>query len=266
MAVIEEIKIFFSGSFQCRLATDPAPTASSPKGPKNVPAGAAGAGWTFSYQEPAFDRVIRLSKPVSLRNALMEPFRPVKVEQIQIKPRSPIATLQLPWQTVSTDPLLGTEVSLGSSAVFDTAAGTGALTQEAILNLKFSIGSLFSAEPKSRVLLDGMQGSDTAWSADYLARKPGLVLANAANMDVSRFNLLTTSPSLVGNYSIFYSYRCPTRQISLVNVEYPLNVTGILRTLLLGWHFYLDLAFYRFDGDTLVGQMDGTLRGVHSDL
>lgn len=265
MAFLKQIKITFGGSFQCRLATDPAPTSSSPTSPTSIPPGAIGSGWTYSYHEPPLDRVIRLANPVSLRNALMEPFNPVKVTQIQFQPQAPFGSFELPWQTIPADPLIGTGVSLGPSAVFDTAAGGGTVTQEAILNLKFSIGTLFTADPMRKVVLDGAQGNNPAWSADYVARKPGLVLSAAPSMDSSRFNVLTTNPAVVANYSVFYGFRCPSKQVPLTNVNYGLGGTSVLAQLLLGWSFYLDLAFYRFDGDTLVGQMDGVLSGLHSD-
>ena len=51
------------------------------------------------------------------------------------------------------------------------------------------------------------------------------------------------------------------------NVDFsPAGATGILAAIPLGWTWTLHLTFSRFDGDTLVGRVEGDLSGIHSDL
>ena len=266
MSVFKQIRVRFKGSFQCRLATDLAPTNGSPKGPNTPPQ--QNVGWTFAYDEPRFDRIIRLANPVALRNLLIDPFTPVKVTEIQVQPQLPFTFpgQEIPFQTVPADAVLNLPVSLGNQVVFDTAAGTG-ISYEALLNLKFSIGgTTFTADPGQLPILDGQQGADPSWGAEYATRKAALILAAQGNLPPARLSVLT-NPQLFAMYVTFFGGRCPTKTIPLTNVNYSLSSSGIFSTLLLlGWSWTLDLAFYRFDGDTLVGQMDGMLSGIHSDL
>jgi hypothetical protein len=76
--MVDKLKFEFNGSFQCRLSTDPAPATASPKNPATDP------GWTFAYGETKFDRIIRLSSPVSLRSALVDPWQDTKVSKVWI--------------------------------------------------------------------------------------------------------------------------------------------------------------------------------------
>jgi hypothetical protein len=54
--------------------------------------------------------------------------------------------------------------------------------------------------------------------------------------------------------------------VPLTNDNWDPRAAGsVLGEILLGWSWFLDLAFYRFDGDTLTGKTDGVLSGFHSD-
>jgi hypothetical protein len=277
---MKQIRIKFGGSFQCRLATDTATTRASPRDPSEVEPGRPDAGWTFAYNEPAFDRIIRLSNPVSLRNALIDGFTPTRVTEIEVQFEQLVSIpgVEPPWVPIPVNPLLGVPVSLGPNPMFDTAAGSGPVTQEAILNLQFSIGSdLFKAVPLHTPRLIGPKtldpafenpdGTDRRWVLDYLARKPPLVLAlGSGAMDTRRFNLLVLPTGRLKTYANFYGYRCPTGSFSLKDVDFQIGQPGILGGILFGWTWSLELSFFRFDGDTLVGQMDGVLSGFHSDF
>jgi hypothetical protein len=283
MALLKRIHVKFGGSFQCRLATDFASKGASPRDASEIEPGRPDAGWTFAFAEQPLDRIIRLANPVSLRNALMEGFTPTRVTSIEVQHHPLFGVgFEPPFLSVPSDPLLGAVVSLGANPMFDTAAGGGAVTLEAILNMQFSIGgNLFAAVPVSLPKLVGARapdpafqtpnGSDSRWIAEYMLRKPQLVAPLSQQMDVRRWNLLTVlSPSAgtpyIPRYASFFGYRCPTATFPLKDVNFILNQPGTLGSLLLGWTWSLELSFFRFDGDTLVGQMDGLLSGLHSNV
>src|SRR5687768_8115587 len=119
--MIKQLRIRFEGSFQCRLATERDPTNASPKDPY----GTAAEGWTFAYKERKFDRIIRTFSPVELRTAPLAAWESVRVKTIEKDEGvgfKPVA---------SSDVLYGLLVGFGA-AKFDTKAGDGGMTKEAI--------------------------------------------------------------------------------------------------------------------------------------
>src|SRR5262245_22750278 len=83
--MIDAAVIVLRGSFQFRIATNMEHPSKSPYchisyAKKHDPSGTdrlsliAGVGWTFTYGEAPFDRKVRLSKPVDLRNLLIDPW------------------------------------------------------------------------------------------------------------------------------------------------------------------------------------------------
>jgi hypothetical protein len=134
---IRQLTFGFSGSFQVRLATDPDPTNFSPNGPKSPPAGVPpfsrpGEGWTFDFDEPLFDRVVRFASPVSLRtDGLLEPWRDVTVISVKVDRGTGLAAVA--------DPLLGQPVTFGKFVKLDAAAGGGP-GQEALKEFEFMVG------------------------------------------------------------------------------------------------------------------------------
>jgi len=116
MALITLLNISFAGSFQARLAVGFDPGNSSPTDPYGI-YGKKSEGGTSAYQEKPFDRIIRLSQPVDLRNARMDPWEDTTVKSVQIdsgmgvKPAPP------------GNPLLGQVVSLGTAAKFIEGEG-----------------------------------------------------------------------------------------------------------------------------------------------
>lgn len=267
--IFKRIKISFSGSFQCRLATDPDPstaTRSDPENPLRAP------GWTYDYGEASFDRIIRLQSPVELRSALIDPFIPVSVTAIEVQPES-LGGIELPFQAVPSDPLLGVPVSLGDGAFFDSAAGGGA-GREAIVNCKMSFGTQLTATPTSKPVLTGIV-RDAATTADYFLRKPAAIAAALATGSIvpPRAAVLAKPgltpllpPRNIENYANFYGITESIVPVAATIDFVPAGATGVLASLLLGWSFTINLTFSRFDGDTLTGGMTGSLEGVHSDL
>ncbi|MCX5328578.1 hypothetical protein [Streptomyces sp. NBC_00140] len=76
--------------------------------------------------------------------------------------------VELPFQSVPVDPLLGLPVSLGSNPMFDEAAGGGA-TFEHVRNCNLTFGTLVTATPTSTPHLTGV--SDTGAGSEYLLKK-----------------------------------------------------------------------------------------------
>ncbi|RAJ90043.1 hypothetical protein LX87_05569 [Larkinella arboricola] len=158
--MLKEAIIRFAGSFQCRLGTNPDPTTtpdtpavSSPTDPFGDIRRPAALGWTFPYSESRFDGIIRCQQPVELRNALIDPFEPVKVTGIEVKPESlgPLG-FELPFQPVPVDPLLGLPVSLGEKAYFLSSVCSQAKVDNLARKEKRQILNLFHSN-----LLDYVQ-------------------------------------------------------------------------------------------------------------
>jgi hypothetical protein len=265
--MINQLKIYFAGSFQARLATESDPTGASPTDPYGV-YGAAGRGWTFAYRETAFDRVIRLSRPVELRTALMDPWHDAGVTALEEDSGSGL-------RPVTQDVLLGKVLSLGS-AKFDTASGGGAMTREALIDFRLTIGgNLFAANAVSPPRLDGVDGQDhSAWQADYTARKRTLL--RGAGLDAVRARVL--ADYFYDTYASFFQARCASTPATLQGIRFgsqpasPHTMNVRVRPNILyrldppastkyTWTF--QAAFYRFDGDTLTGQVDGTIVATH---
>jgi hypothetical protein len=148
------IKISFAGSFQCRLATDPDPTDSSPNepAPDSSPFGTVGKGWTFAYYEENFDRIIRLSNPHALRNAMVDEWQDTRITLVEAS-RS-LGQYMSPMQDaplgddillmpVLSDPLMSQVVSLGQAKFASATPGGGTGDGHEVLeDFAFSIGTM----------------------------------------------------------------------------------------------------------------------------
>src|SRR5262249_25953024 len=164
-------RILFSGSFQCRVATSGAPT---PGGPTDTDgkSGAHPDSWTFAYGEQPFDRVVRFSNPVQLRNALIDPWEDVRVNSVEVNSTRGRLPAGAGLRRVP-DPLVGKVVSLGDAKLDDTL-GVTLGGKEAIVDLALDIGGgLFTADPADPppVLKDYDPGL-THWAREYELRKP----------------------------------------------------------------------------------------------
>lgn len=251
--MISQLKVSFAGSFQCRLATDNDPTNASPTDPYGD-YGPAAQGWTFAYREARFDRHIRLTSPVQLRSALVDPWKNAVVTRVECDRGAGLVNLP-------TDPLLNQLISLGSAS-FDTKSGGGGVTREALVGLRFAIGSMFQGTPATLPVLNGAQGSQTSWGTEYGSKKK--LSMQTSSLDPVRAKVLN---SMFDTYQSFFQVRCPTKPFSLKGVTFGSAVSGVLTQLeppaSVEYEWIVSMAFYRFDGDTLTGRMDGTLTANH---
>jgi hypothetical protein len=268
---LNAVRVSFGGSFQCRLATDPDPSDWSPSDPFGQLRSPRGLGWTFAYNEPPFDRVIRFSNPVQIRNALVDPWVNTRVTGVQVK----LTNLAMPsvnpdWTYVPTDPLMNVGVSLGNRVFFDTKRGGGSTGFEALMEFRFALGSsLFTASASGLPKLQGVE-RDQGVMQEYLNKKPMLIAS--ATMDPIRLQTLTT-PVVDANGQImlrtsplaqFFSYTCRSGRILLRDVAIDQTVLwGLVAAgaQINDWEWWLEAAFSRFDGDTLTGQVEGLLSG-----
>ena len=169
----------------------------------------------------------------------------------------------------SSDLLSGMIVTFGD-AKFDTKAGGGGVTREALADFSFHIGDpsfplpVIGAKPATTPVLDGVDGSDASWSKDYKARKPSLI-KKASSIDPERKKVL--ADTYFDSYESFFQLRCPTKPVKLKNVLFGKTVSGVLTKLdspaSSKYDWTVQLAFYRFDGDTLTGICDGSLLAEH---
>jgi hypothetical protein len=245
---IKEIKRTFQGCrFQCRLATDPAYTTALPRSRQS-----GGQGWTFAYNETKFDRVIRLSNPVDLRNGLVDGgWSDARVASVSVDRGRGAIFLA--------DPVLGSIVSLGDAKFQSAPPGNGP-TKEALVDFRFSIGVLLKADAASIPVSPGLDppGGTPALVKQYLKKKPAAI--SGINLDPDREDYLNSAdelPTPLERYADKYQYRGPYPGILLNNVTFN-HAQGLLKEM--GnpgnYQWVLDLAFYQFDGDTLVGLLD----------
>ncbi|MFJ8082961.1 hypothetical protein ACIQ6Y_20425 [Streptomyces sp. NPDC096205] len=264
----KQIKIYFQGSFQCRLATNTDPpdvSRSDPYGDLRLP---ASTGWTFDYDEPRFDRRIRTASPVALRSALVDDFVPTTVTGIDAQPEA-LFGVELPFQSIPVDPLIGLPVSLGPDVMFDEAGGGGA-TFEKLPNCNLSFGTLLTATPTTTPHLTGV--SDTGAGTEYRLKKPAAIaVALAAGAVVpTRVKVLSEEgpipllPKYLQTYSGFFGAKASTEPVPVSLNFSPAGSSGVLASILLDWTWTLGLTFSRFDGDTLTGRLEGDLLGVHA--
>src|SRR5262245_7295592 len=92
----------------------------------------SGVGWTFAYNEKPFDRIIRLSNPVDLRQGLMDGWSDAKVAGIAVDEGKGL-------RIGFTDPVIGEIVSLGKAKFQAASPGRGD-KKEALVDFHFSIG------------------------------------------------------------------------------------------------------------------------------
>jgi hypothetical protein len=283
-----KIKITFAGSFQCRLATDPDDTSASPNvpAPEGSPHGSLGKGWTYAYKEEKFDRVIRLSKPHALRNAMVDPWEDAKVTMVEASRSlglymSPVMDAPL-WDDillmpVLTDPLMNQVVSLGDAKFASATPGGGTGDGHEVLeDFAFSIGGmLFQARQVGKTKGTGVNYLGDAVKAEYKQKKTALVKAFKNSMDQTRRKLVTEYykdepeerggiPRHIQTYASFFTMHADMPNIPLTQVQVTggRGVAWLTRQPGLVWK--LSLNFGRYDGDTLTGKIKGVLEGRDS--
>jgi hypothetical protein len=254
--MITKLGVKFGGSFQCRLATDPAAATDSPQSPFDAQGAMTSVnGWTFAFQEGPFDRIVRLSGPVELRNALLYKWADTVVTAVAVDRGNGFLAEK--------DLLLGRVISLGNTK-FDAAAG-GRAAFEKLVDFKFRIGNLLTADADRAPQLNGLE-QDANWQVDYIMRKPVRYL-QTGQIDPTRKKVFdynppeALSPYLFRDwYAQVFSMRSRTQTVTLRRVSLP-RATGILREV--GdtgqYDWKLSLSFFQFDPDTLVGNVWGEL-------
>lgn len=243
LASVAQLRLVFRGSFQCRLATEAEPTDRKP-GPA-----------------PA-DGIIRFSKPVQLRSALMDPWEDVKVTLVESSFSRDRLTMGGGKPGPGVDPLVGKVVSLGP-ARFDTRLGksyrspAGIPCEEAISGLSLNIGGgLVTAEPDNPPPLCARKDPDVKpWSAEYQTRKPGLVEVHRKRMDPARRDTLERIDHLADGFEEVGTYVGPLKNFRC-NAASRFNPKNWFET---PFHWTIDMTFFRYDADTLTGRVDGQI-------
>lgn len=262
--MIKRLLISFQGSFQARMATDPDPTNASPTDPDGT-YGRKGAGWTLAYKEKPFDRVIRLSKPVDLRSALMDEWIDTSVRGVWVERDPPPKGYPSPMLLMEPTNLESKVISLGV-AKFDTAAGGGVVSKEALIDFSFNIdGKDLTAEAASPPLMDGLDDPAhviPSFMTEYTNTKPKRIAA--AQLDPLRKKVLE-KPYALEILGRFFMLSIPARTFALKNVAIGIK-SGVLsemsKTTDYAWRVE-NLFFHRFDGDTLTGRCGGALWAEH---
>jgi hypothetical protein len=273
------VRITFAGSFQARLATNGADQKDSPT--EWVDSSPDRTGWTFSYNELRLDRVIRLSNPLQLRSALVDPWRDAKVTKVEVSASALglVGGYWGPMMEFKGDPLIGQVVSLGE-AKFNSRDGGGGMGYEVLDDFAFSVGGTqFLAKQAQKTRLTGVKDLPKEWVAHYRQTKAAAVAGALAGMPPARQKLLTTFssgeekkpgaiPRFIGTYSYFYATygEMPDIPLNQVQILANVGVLGAAKQVADQHTWRLSLTFSRFDGDTLTGQIDGVLEGRDSKL
>jgi hypothetical protein len=142
LTVVEGVRLYFAGNFECRLATDSNKYDDKRGSPQTVdPAGKViPGGWTFALiDEPDFDRIIRFSGPKVTRSQVPA-FVPVKIKKVvAVKPKDVDFT--------TGDSVIGQDVNLGGNNYFYGQDGADYNPgQEPIANFKILVGTVLSGE------------------------------------------------------------------------------------------------------------------------
>jgi hypothetical protein len=273
-----KVRLAFSGSFQCRLATESDGTDHKPTDPKGV-YGTLSVGTTYAFREPAFDRVIRFSQAemlshlperLPLREALMDPWQDVKVDWLEVNTTRAKATLGGGGLTRVTDPIIGQVVSLGKFAKFDTHTGTINSAHEAIIDLSLGIGGkMFTADPDIPPPLCKRFDPDvTDWKDEYLQRKPKLVQQFGSKMDPVRKAIFEQLRDTDGEPEYIHKcgyqfYEVGTYTCKLKNVRSMGSSNLDQRKWLdVPFEWSISLTFFRYDCDTLTGRVVGEIRAA----
>jgi hypothetical protein len=228
-----------------------------------------GEGGTFAYDERAFDRVIRLSNPVDLRNCLVDPWRNTSVTQVLF------GTGQRPAGTPEVTPLNGGLVTVGNqnptpdkpgpmfSASHNDHARPG---YEVILNFHLNIGGIIDADTSTSPRV-GIFATYPLWGVEFTMRKTTKFQADKVGMHLQRA-LFVQEHGLNGNSSHFVYYEIFNKLFIAQNsITFNMDA-GIVSQLnqIPNAQWRLAMAFYRYDDDTLTGQVDGSLLGFDPSI
>jgi hypothetical protein len=261
-----KVRLAFSGSFQCRLATDNDGTDWKPTDRRGE-YGTLSVGQTYAFHEHPFDRKIRFSKPDQLREALMDPWQDVTVEWLEVNTTRAKVPVGGGGLTRVTDPIVGQVVSLGEFAMFDTHTGGTYNCHEAIINLSLSIGGkMFTADADFPPPLCKAFGPFVRdWAEEYQQRKPKLVQQFGSKMDRLRKACLEVIRESSGEFD----YINTISYLFYIMGAYPgklRNVRSMGSSKLdqRKWQdvpveWWISLTFFRYDCDTLTGRVEGQI-------
>src|SRR5262249_47280223 len=156
------------------------------------------AGGTLSYNEEPFDRVVRLSNPHALRNAMVDPWEDTRVTMVEVSPsQAPRVWPETDERLVpvETDSLAGQVVSFGEAHVNAAEeAGAGGIGYEVLDNFAFSIGgNSFKAEQAGKTRMTGIKPLPEAGSVliGYRKKKKDEVKKGLGTMHPDRARLLS---------------------------------------------------------------------------
>lgn len=229
----------FKGVFQCRLPTD-ADASTERRG---------NMGWTYAYaNEPDLDRIIRFNFPDSPR---------LHAPDVGV-----IITDAIIDSQYTNDSLIGQTVNLGSNSYFD--GSNGANGREPILNFEFHIGNDRDyVKCQSRDIPVGGGAHNTSFplpmQLDALVNSR-IQKLKSQDDDISKARLEKIRRSLWGIYYMEVTYT------SILDIhEYDPVDSGIVKLMKENGVANLDLQmnFYGFDGDGLVGYVNGTVMGQY---
>jgi len=270
VTVIDEIDLHFEGSFQCRLATD--------KDASNDPTGHVG--WTYKLPlEPNLDRIIRFSSPVALRKYVV--FTPVKITKL--------ISQQPLVEFTQGDSVIGEAINLGPQTLFNgnNTQGNPPVNppgREPLQDFQVKIGSgLFSGQsttaPKGQgavpdpeieaELKKGELGTVDKYfrerydklKNDWDQMTPAQQ-ASPAGQDLKfrltkfKGNYLQPNAGWQAFYALVGSYPGDIDKTITINA----GSSKALKRFAMATKFRVSFDFSKFDGEALVGSVEGFLR------
>jgi hypothetical protein len=259
MGLITQLDIKFSGSFQARLAvgmdrSDASPT--DPYGEYGGKSAGGGVSATYAYKEKPFDRIIRLSKPVDLRNVQLNPWTDTVVRSVMMfvdgkfKPAPP------------GNALVGSAVSLGEKAKWIEGEGYE------LTGVTLSIGSFLVGNPTNK--LEGWNVTQVfSRKADYQKEKEAALRADFGEVDPVRLKVLDENKAKnFDSWSMIH--------ISICTYGLDFDPGKLVFTAVFGGGATMEpaanyiwgatLVFSHWDADTLCGRLNGAVGALHKSM
>ena len=242
-ASLHTIGFNFKGVFQLRLATDADP-ADEPRGK---------LGWTFAYDnEPDFDRIIRFNNPTTLRSFVS------KVGVI-------ITDAFIDNQYVQ-DSIIGQTVNLGPNSYFD--GSNGADGHEPIINFEFHVGNnedYIYSETNEPPLGKGAHPTTLPLPLNLTALINSRIQAlQSSKNEIDKSRLKNIRRSLTAMYGLEVMYD-PILDKNIVYNPMNSELVTLMEQRQID-RLSLIMNFYGYDGDGLIGYVNGQVTGVSREL
>ncbi len=256
MAQITQLDVRFGGTFQARMsvgmdASNASPT--DPSGTHGSPSRGAGFSATYAYREKPFDRIIRLSKPVDLRNLQVTPWHDTVVDSVKM-------VVNGKFQSAPPgDPLTGRVVSLGDKVKWIEDEGYE------IDSMVLSIDPFFVGRPTNR--LDGYNMTTiSSRKAEYQKEKAARLSNPDGGIDPIRLqvllqNLQTKFDTWASIHMTAGTYSCSLDPRSLVFTASFGNAATMDAPANYLWG--ASLVVSHWDADTMCGRLRGALGALH---